>query len=270
MARTLQPGSEGHSSPKGRGTIGSGLGSESWWHSPNSSSSQAGAASRPSQALWAQGRTQTPPLQGAHTLQLSLIPPYLPSLSCKLPWVKPPETVLFLGRQPGVTPFFSLPTPVISICSPQQPSAPQAPGRHCPHQCSSPSHSWMCQCPFALLATCRAPCPLPFLILVPPRTSHLPCLRNTGGPSWRTKVYSALYWPLGARPEDLGPSRYCEVLRTGSPRPHQGWLKLGQQCRGQAGELTLAHLPMYSGAPKFPLGLNSPRPQPPDTLQLPD
>lgn len=208
MAGTLKPGSEGHSSPKGEGRIGSGLGSESSWHSPNSSSSHAGAASRPLQALWAQGRTWSPTPAGC-PYSLALLNPTLPpSPSCKLPWVKPPEPALFLSRQYGITPSFSLPTHHIHLL-PLQPSAPYASGRHSPHQCSSPGHSWMCQCPFALLATCRAPCLLPFLILVPP-------------PPDKSLTMSAAYWgalledkglfcsllALGARPEDLGPSRY--------------------------------------------------------------
>lgn len=69
---TLEPGSEGYSSGKSGDVVGESLGSESWWHSPDSSSSQVNVPSRLPQALWAQGRIQSSSLlQGAYTLPTS-------------------------------------------------------------------------------------------------------------------------------------------------------------------------------------------------------
>lgn len=98
---------------------GRGLGSKSWWHSPNSSSSLAFAPSRTPHALLAQVRMQSPsstPAGCPHSpLLLTPSPPPL-----KLPWVKPPQPAHCHLSQRRTWVTFSLhsPTPAKSTWSP--------------------------------------------------------------------------------------------------------------------------------------------------------
>lgn len=140
--------------------------------------------------------------------------------------------------------LLSVSPPITSICS------PYSPVHHTPRAGTALTSA------AALVTLGCASAPLPCWPLAgppahfhssslspPPQTSHSPCLRHIGGPSWRTRVYSALCWPWGRDLRIWDPAGTCEVLRTGSPRSRRGWLKLGQQCRGKAGGPTLVHLP---------------------------
>lgn len=138
---------------------------------------------------------RAPPLQGAHTLQLSLIPPYPSSPFYKLPWVKPPEPALFLGRQHGVTPFLSP--------HPSHPSAPltagctTGPGEARPSPVQQPWPLLNVSVPLCLAGHLQGP--------LPASIPH-PC-----PPTDKSLTMSAAHW--GALLEDKG--LFCSLLAPG-------------------------------------------------------
>lgn len=145
--------------------MGVGLGSKSWWHSPNSLSS-APPPSRTPHALLAQGRMQSPsPTPAGCPHSPLLLTPSPPPL--KRPWVKPPRPAHCHLSQRRTWAPFSLHSPALP-CPPRppQPSTPQALSGRGPALCSSPDHSG---------TSCR---PLPSPLPTPahhPKTTHHFC-----------------------------------------------------------------------------------------------